>query len=327
MKKYLVTGASGEVGGVLARMLLEKGVPVRVLVRSEEQGKEFKALGAEIAVGDLRDKESLKRACEGIYGVHHIAAVYREAGLSIETFQAVNAIGVRNIFEAGIESGVRRIIHCSTGGVLGDITNPPGSDKTPYNPGDYYQESKVEGEKIALEFYRSGRMRGAVIRPAMVYGPGDTRHRKLFRMIARKQFFFVGPGDKQVHFIDIRDLARSFVLAMEHEEINGEIYHIAGSGLSTLKEVVNEAADIIGVKRPWLHLPVKLTQTLGTICEAICRPFGIDPPLHRRRVDFFTKNRCFDTSKAAKELGFNPTKPFNEELREAIEFYRARGEL
>ena len=91
--------------------------------------------------------------------------------------------------------------------------------------------------------------------------------------------------------------------------------------------MVNIIADKLGVKRPWLHLPVKPMQWLGSACEAMCRPFHIDPPIHRRRVDFFTKNRHFDVSKAARDLGFKPARTFQQELEETIDWYKAQGWL
>jgi nucleoside-diphosphate-sugar epimerase len=185
----------------------------------------------------------------------------------------------------------------------------------------------VEAEKLALTYYRSGKMRGAVIRPAMVYGAGDTRHLKLFRMIARGRFFYVGAGDKSVHFIDIRDLAKGFLLAMQQEEVSGESYHIAGERPMTLKQAVDTIAKYLGVKEPWLHLPKKPLQWAGSLCELVCRPFGISPPLYRRRVDFFTKARFFDTEKAKRELGFIPRQSFEGEIRDAVAWYQQRGLL
>ena len=322
-KKFLITGASGYIGGQVAEYLLARGVPVRVLVRSEEKGAALKATGAEIAIGDLQNAASLKAACEGIYGVYHIGAVYRQAGLPEDVFFDVNAEGTRRMFEASIAAGAKRFVHCSTGGVLGHIANPPGTDKTPYAPGDMYQRSKTEAEKIALEYFHSGKIRGAVIRPAMVFGPGDTRHLKMFRMINKGTFFYVGKGDAHVHFIDIRDLVRAFVLAMEHEEINAEVYCIPGREVRKLHEAVSIISKQLGVSEPWLHLPVKPMQWLGSLCEAICTPFGINPPIFRRRVDFFTKSRYFDGTKAERELGFKPEKTFVDEVRDTIAWYRA----
>jgi len=329
MKKelMLVTGANGYVGQAVVDLLVQMNVPVRAMVRDRAKGKALERPGVELVVADLQDKESLRRAVQGVYGIFHIGAIFRQAGLPESDFFDINAEGTRRLFDVAIEAGVKRIIHCSTGGVLGHVHTPPGNENSPYNPGDMYQRSKLEGEKIAMEYYRSGKMRGVVIRPAMIYGPGDTRNLKLFKMIARKKFFYVGPGKQHVHFVDVRDLARSFILAMEHEEQNAQIYHIPGERAVPLTDMVNFVADYLAVPRPWLHLPVKPIQLVGTLCEVICTPLRIQPPIYRRRVDFFTKNRHFDGSKAARELGYKPAKPFEEEVKEVTDWYRANSWL
>ena len=329
MKKelMLVTGANGYVGQAVVDLLVQMNVPVRAMVRDRAKGKALERPGVELVVADLQDKESLRRAVQGVYGIFHIGAIFRQAGLPESDFFDINAEGTRRLFDVAIEAGVKRIIHCSTGGVLGHVHTPPGNENSPYNPGDMYQRSKLEGEKIAMEYYRSGKMGGVVIRPAMIYGPGDTRNLKLFKMIARKKFFYVGPGKQHVHFVDVRDLARSFILAMEHEEQNAQIYHIPGERAVPLTDMVNFVADYLAVPRPWLHLPVKPIQLVGTLCEVICTPLRIQPPIYRRRVDFFTKNRHFDGSKAARELGYKPAKPFEEEVKEVTDWYRANSWL
>lgn len=324
---FLVTGANGFVGRAVTDLLVERGKRVRVLIRDAKHAFELEQKGVEVAFGDLRDRSTLTAAVEGVGGIYHIAAIYREAGVPDQVFFDINAHGTRNLFLEAIDAGVERIIHTSTGGVLGHIANPPGNENTPYNPGDVYQRSKVEGEKIALEFYRSGKMRGCVIRPGMIYGPGDTRHLKMFRMIAKRCFFYVGRGDAWVNFIDIRDLARAFLLAMEAEHINGEIYTIANDTPKKLHEVVSLIANELGVPKPWLHLPVKPMQALGTICETVCTPLGLKPPIFRRRVDFFTKSRYFDPSKAMRELGFRPAQPLEKEIKDTIDWYRAHSWL
>ena len=332
MKKelMLVTGANGYVGKEIVELLQSRGIPVRAMVRSTAKGQDLlkqlpSAAGVEIVVADLQDAESLKSAVAGVYGIFHIGAIFRQAGFPESVFHDINAEGTKRLFEAGIVAGCKRIIHCSTGGVLGHIANPPGNENSPFNPGDMYQRTKLEGEKIALEFYRSGKIGGVVIRPAMIYGPGDTRNLKLFRMIAKQKFFYVGKGDKSVHFVDVRDLAEAFCLAMDKEDLNGQIYHIPGERAVPLKQMVGMIADYLGVSRPWLHLPVKPVQLIGTICETICTPLRIEPPIYKRRVDFFTKNRDFDGSKAAKELGFKPQRKLEEEVKDIVDWYRSHS--
>jgi len=323
----LVTGASGFVGGHVVRLLLDKGVRVRAMIRDRKKANTLDGLDVETVVADLQDAASLRRAVEGVDHVYGIASLFRQAGLPEEVFHDINAEGIRRLFDAAIDAGVKRIVHCSTVGVLGHVADPPGTEESPYNPGDMYQRTKLEGEKIAMEYFRSGKMRGVVIRPAMIYGPGDTRNLKLFRMISKGHFFYVGPGRECVHFIDVRDLASAFHLAMTRDELNAEVYIIAGERPVPLVEMVDSIADTLGVKRPCIHLPVRPMQWLGSACEAICTPMHINPPIFRRRVDFFTKNRHFDASKARRDLGFEPARSFDEELADIIAWYKEHGWL
>jgi len=323
----LVTGASGFVGGHMVEYLVRRGKRVRAMVRDEKKADALKQHDVEVVVADLRDKDSLASAVKGVSGVYHIASLFRQAGFPESVFYDINAEGVRRLLDVSMAAGVKRFIHCATVGVLGHVAEPPANEETPYNPGDMYQRTKLEGEKIALAAFRSGKIPGVVIRPAMIYGPGDTRNLKLFRMIARRKFCYVGKGLCSVHFVDVRDLVAAFDLAMAKESLNGEIYIIAGEKAVPLTEMVELIARTLGVPPPRLHLPVKPMQWLGSVCEAVCRPLHVQPPIFRRRVDFFTKNRHFDASKAARDLGFKPAKRFEQEVVEITKWYREHGWL
>lgn len=320
---FLVTGASGFLGSYLVKELIKHKVPVRAMVRKASSRHNLEGLDVEIVEGDLQNRESLLRATEGIQGVFHIAALFRQAGIPDDQYSKVNAEGTRMLLDASIEQGVKRFIHCSTVGVLSHIDSPPANESTPYKPGDIYQYTKMQGELIALDYFKSGKMPGVVIRPAMIYGPGDSRTLKLFNMISRGIFFYVGKGKALVHWVDVRDLAHAFWLAMQKTERNNTIYTIAGERFLPLKDMTSIVAQRLNVRKPWLHLPVKPTQMLGSICERICTPLRIQPPIYRRRVDFFTKNRAFDTSKAQLELGFKPSQTLEGEIADIIESYQA----
>lgn len=324
---YLVTGAAGFVGSFVTKLLLDQGYQVRAMVRNPKQVEALEKIGAEVAIADMKDIESLRVAVTDVKGIFHIAGLFRQAGLPESEFDAVNAVGTKNLFEVAIESGVSRIIHCSTVGVIEPRQDIPSTEEDPYSPADMYQRSKMDGEKIALEFYQSGNISGVVIRPAMIYGPGDERTLKIFKMVSKGNFFYVGKGDKLVHWIDVRDLARAFLLGMHHEELNAEIYIIAGRTAIPLKDMADLVADKLGVRKPWLHLPVKPMQWLGSLCEAVCTPLKINPPIFRRRVDFYTKSRNFDGSKAESQLGFEPLQNFNEEINDIIESYKSLGKI
>ena len=326
-ERYLVTGAAGFVASNLVRVLSERGILVRALVRPGGQKLDYNIEGVEIVEADFTDPESLPSVLEGITGVYHIAALFRQQGFPEDVFRRVNAEGVKILLDACLKAGISRFIHCSTVGVLGHIDNPPADENTPYQPGDIYQQTKMEGELIALDYFRSGKIGGNVIRPGMVYGPGDTRTLKLFSMIAKGRFFYVGQGEATVHFVDVRDLARSFILAMEHTDVNGEVFIIAGDTVMPLRNLAKLIAQRCNVREPWIKLPVKPMQWAGSLCELLCAPFGIEPPLYRRRVDFFTKDRSFNTAKAKRLLGFESKQTVGQELDDILEWYRSNKYL
>ncbi|MCL6285641.1 NAD-dependent epimerase/dehydratase family protein [Ruegeria sp. 2012CJ41-6] len=324
---YLVTGAAGFVGRHLVEHLVARGDRVRAMVRKPEQAGDLKGLAEEVVIGDLQKPETLASAVEGVAGIYHIAAVFRVGHLPDEVFHEINAEGVRRMLDAAIAAGVPRFVHCSTNGVHSHIEHPPAAEDYPFSPGDVYQESKLAGELIAMEYFNAGRICGAILRPAMIYGPGDTRMLKLFKMIAKRRFFYIGRGEALVHWLDVRDLAEAFRLAMMAEEVNAEAFLIAGREYMTLAESAREIARQLDVPEPWLRLPVGPMMTLAHATELVCVPLGIDPPLFRRRVAFFLKNRAFNISKAETMLGYAPKQDLAGEIADTIADYRARGDL
>ncbi len=149
--RVLVTGATGFTGGHLARALAARGHTVTALVRDPARAAGLAAHGIDLAVGDLEDRASLDRASRAVDIVYHIAAIYRQAGLPDSKYRAVNAGAVRSVIEAAAAAGARRVVHCSTVGVHGDIEHPPADEDAPLRPGDVYQVTKVEGEAVARQ--------------------------------------------------------------------------------------------------------------------------------------------------------------------------------
>ena len=325
--RVLVTGATGFTGGHLARSLVARGYAVRALVRDERRAETLRQHGVELAIGDLRERASLEAAMRNVEVVYNIAALYREVGLAAAEYRAVNAESARTIVEISKAAGVRRVVHCSTVGVHGDVEHPPANEDAPLKPGDLYQETKLEGERLALSAGASTGVEVVVARPTGIYGPGDRRLLKLFRGVARKRFVILGDGRIFYHLTYIDDLVEGFRLCAEVPGVAGRIYILAGGEVTTLNELVALIAREAGVPPPRLHLPVWPFWTAGAMCEAICAPFGIEPPIYRRRVDFFTKSRAFDISRAQRELGYAPQVGLQDGIRKSLAWYRTAGWL
>ena len=325
--KVLITGATGFTGGHLARRLATRGDTVRALVREPAQAADLAGAGVEVVAGDLARRETLAPAVAGVEVVYNIAALYRQAGLPEATYRTVNATAVKWLVEAAASAGVRRVVHCSTVGVHGDIEHPPANEDAPLRPGDIYQATKLEGERLALEAAEAHRMELVIVRPSGIYGPGDRRLLKLFRGVARRRFVILGDGKIFYHLTHIDDLVEGFRLAGAVPAARGRTYILAGGEVTTLNELVALIAGEAGVRPLGVHLPVWPFWMAGLACEAVCAPLGLEPPIYRRRVDFFTKSRAFDISRARAELGFAPAVDLQSGARRTLAWYREQGWL
>jgi dihydroflavonol-4-reductase len=325
--RALVTGATGFTGGHLAQRLVANGHVVRALVRDAEHARTLAAAGIELVPGDLRDRSVLESATRDIDVVFHIAAVYRQAGISKDSYRAVNVTAVRDLIEAAADSGVRRVVHCSTVGVHGDIERPPANEDAPLRPGDIYQITKLEGEVVARQSGERSGIEVVIVRPTGIYGPGDRRLLKLFRGVARGRFPILGSGRIYYHLTYIDDLVDGFVLCGTQPAAANRTYILAGGEVTTLNELVKRIAVVARVRPPWLRLPVWPFWVAGAICEGVCVPFGIEPPLYRRRVDFYTKSRAFDITRARQELGYAPQVGLSDGIARTLDWYRAHGWL
>ncbi len=231
--KVLVTGAAGFTGRALVLKLLDQGEEVVALVRNPDVCKDLEEKGARLLAGDIKSEESVREAVKGAGTVYHIAALFRRAGFPDSEYREVNIEGTRHLLDASVREGVKAFVHCSTIGVCGDIDNPPADENTPYNPGDIYQVTKMEGEKLALSYAKEGKLPVVVARPASIYGPGDRRLLKMFRMIKRGRFFVLGDGKPFFHVVYIDDLIEGFILCARKEEAVGEVFILAGRGMSS----------------------------------------------------------------------------------------------
>lgn len=325
-REVLVTGATGFTGENLALELTRRGQRVRALVRGRERASSLAAAGVSLYEGDIRDADAVARAAEGVDRIYHIAAVFRSAGHPDSYYHDVNTRGVSNVVAAARRHQVERTVHCSTMGVHGHLSDVPGDETSPFNPGDIYQETKLAGEQIAREAFEAD-LEGVIARPMGIYGPGDLRFLKLFRAIRRRRFAMVGSGETLYHFAYIDDLVEGLILCGEHPDAAGRTYLIGGDDYITLNQFVSLVAEAVGAPKPRWRVPVWPLMAVGAVCEAVCRPFGLEPPLHRRRVAFFTKDRAFSNDRIRTDLGFEPQIGMREGIRRTARWYFDTGHL
>jgi nucleoside-diphosphate-sugar epimerase len=323
----LVTGGTGFTGSHLVNALVAAGELVRVLARSRARARELLPPGVEIIEGDITDGPTLERAADGAQTIYHLAAVYREAKHTDAHYARVHVEATRQLLDAARAGGAERFVHCSTVGVHGHITSPPADEDAPYGPGDVYQRTKLDGERMALSYHGRGNLAVTVARPTAIYGPGDSRLLKLFRMIARRRFVVLGTGEIFYHMVHVDDLVQGLRLLGASAIAPGQVFILGGERYHTLREIAGVIAEAVGVPKSWFRLPALPFQVAGSICEKLCVPFGIEPPIHRRRVDFYTKSRAFTIAKATQSLGYRPTVSLKDGVQNTLEWYQRNGYL
>jgi dihydroflavonol-4-reductase len=322
--KVLVTGADGFMGRHLTEALVSRGVEVRGMIRPKADPRPPK--GVEPFYADLRDADAVREAVRGVDVVYQIAALYRRAAVTDQEYWDINVEGVRNVVDAARMHGTKRLIHCSTIGVYGHVAEGRADENSAYAPGDVYQRTKLEGDLLVQRAIADG-LPAVIFRPVAIYGPGDNRLLKLFRGVASGRFPMIGSGRVGYHLVHVRDLIEGILLCGSEEKALGRTYILGGEELTSLRELVQRIAVALDQPLRTIRIPFWPVYGAAAVCEMVCRPLGIEPPLYRRRVDFFRNNRAFDVSRARRELGFSPKVDLRSGLRETAEWYRAQGLL
>lgn len=329
MESVLITGGTGFIGSRLARRCAERGHTVRVLAQENTEAESenrdrLEDEGVEVVLGSVTDPRAAEEAVSGMDTVFHLAATQHEMDVPDQKFRDVNVGGTRNMLEAASEADVQAFVHGSTIGVYGD---PSGTldETSPTEPDNIYGETKLEGEAVALSY--ADRLPVTAIRIPEVYGPGDRRLLKLFRAIDKGVFFLIGSGENLHHLIFVEDLVDGLMAAAGHPEATGEVLLLAGKEAVTTRQMAETIARVLDVSPPRFRLPLAPFAVLAILMEVTLRPLGLQPPLHRRRLDFFRKSFTLSDEKARRTIGFEPSVGFEEGARRTADWYRDQGFL
>jgi nucleoside-diphosphate-sugar epimerase len=324
----LVTGATGFTGRVLVKRLLDEGHNVRAIARASSRLGDLADADITWFRGEVYDPAVVREAMREVQFVFHIATLYRDGGAPESEHRRVHVDSTRLLAEAAAASpGFRRFVHISTVGVHGHIENPPANETAPFHPGDAYQRTKLEAEQWLHAFAPAHGLSHTVLRPAAIYGPGDKRLLKVFRMALKKRFILLGNGKCLYHLIHVEDLVEIMLRAAVHPAAEGQAFICGNPEAITLEQLGRTVAETLNHPFRVLRLPAGPVFFAAALCEGMCRPFRIPPPLYRRRVAFFTKDRSFDTRKVRQTLGWEPRYSNEEGLRATALACRQSGDL
>jgi dihydroflavonol-4-reductase len=324
--RFLVTGATGKVGNAVARDLAERGDEVVALVRDAARARELLPDGVELAVGDVTDPASLRRAAEGIDGAFNCMGLFEQWFPDPGIFDRVNAEGARNVIAAAREAGAGRAVHTSTFDVFHAETGGTVSEAAvaDYPKGTAYERSKQHAERLVLEEAERG-IEVVIVNPSSVYGPGPwqgTGLDRAFRDAIRKRLPAVPPGGMTLVHVD--DVAAAHLAAFDRGR-PGERY-IAADGYATMREIVATAVEAAGRGRVPPTIPVPVAKALAGTGEAVSRVIRRPPLLGRGQLHFLLWQARADSSKAQAELGLSPT-PWQEGIRSTVAWMSEAGRL
>jgi nucleoside-diphosphate-sugar epimerase len=328
--KILITGGTGFIGSRLALLARAEGHEIVVAGQLNSDAErtraaELESNGVTIHQGPLQEPSFAQSVVGGCEVVIHLAAAQHEANVPDEYFFAVNVTGTQTLLEASVSARVRRFVYGSTIGIYGESDGRTLDEESTPHPVNVYGRSKLRAEQVVASF--RDRLETSIVRISETYGPGDFRLLKLFRALNRGRFFIIGSGLNRRQVIHVNDLSRGLLLAAVDPAAVGETFVMAGEEIMTTRDLVRRIASALGRSAPAWRAPLWPFMAAAVVFERTLSPLGIQPPLHRRRLDFFRKSFVFSTTKAKRLLGFTPAIPFEAGAKETAEWYREKGYL
>ncbi|HEX7737349.1 MAG TPA: NAD-dependent epimerase/dehydratase family protein [Ktedonobacteraceae bacterium] len=318
----LVTGATGFLGGALVTELVKRQQQVRVLARDVQKAHAYFGGAATIIPGEVTNQGQVLRALEGVDTLYHLAGRLYHTATPTELYYETHVKGTRIILNACLEQKyLQRVIHVSTTGVHGITGSTPAAEDAPFAPTNPYEKTKLEGELLALHAYQEHGLPVSIIRPGLVYGPGDLHLLGFFRAIQKGLFRVIAGGKACLHPVYIDDMVSAFLLCARSEQTIGRIYNIAGNQVVTIHQLANSIARALGRNLPGGSIPLWLANLASDIFSITPGTQGEQAPLTRSRVNFLTHSRVYDISRARSELGYAPTIDMDEGLKLTAAWY------
>jgi dihydroflavonol-4-reductase len=326
MKTVLITGGTGFIGSNLAAKLVERGITVRILRRPQSDPRAIVGTDVKHCQGDLRDLPSLKEAMKGCDTVFHTAAMVSFERRKREEQYVTNVLGTRNVVEACLATGIRRLVHTSSVAAIGyPEEGQLATEETTYNWGTHYgyKYSKHLAELEIHEGIRRG-LDAVIVNPSVVLGERDVHFHggQLIRDIKKGRVPFYIDGGMNVVYVG--DVAEGLISAAQKGK-KGERYVVCGENL-THREIFRRTAALVGGRAPIAKLSLSLLRISAKVIESVSAVIGVEPLITSDLISGAGRNNWYSCAKAKRELGYTVT-PFDETIVAAYRWYREHGLL
>ena len=324
----VITGATGFLGSSLVTELLKRQQAVRILTRDEKKARQQFGSAATIIAGDITDAVQVQQAVDGATAIYHLAGRLYHPSTPTELYRQTHVEGTRILLKACQgQTQLRRIVHVSTTGVHGVTGETPAAEDAPFAPTNPYEATKLEGELLALQTYQEQGLPVTVVRPGLVYGPGDLHLLGFFASIRKGLFRVIDHGKALLHPVYIDDLLAALLLCAERPQAVGRSYNIAGERPVIVRELATAIAHALGRELPPGSIPLWLANLASDIFTVMPGMKGEHAPLTRSRVKFLTNSRIYDISRARSELGYAPAVGLEEGMKLTAMWYYKHGWL
>jgi 2-alkyl-3-oxoalkanoate reductase len=326
----LITGATGFVGGHVAEACARRRMNLRAIARTNSDTKLIESLGATVLRGDVTDRALVRQAVEDVDAVVHCAAKVGDWG-PVEDYRAVNVEGLRHLLDACKGTMLQRFVHLSSLGVYA-ARDHHGTDETETLPEkhiDGYTQTKVEAEKLALQYYHEFEVPVVVLRPGFIYGSRDrTLLPKLIENLRQRRVRWLGGGKATLNTIFILNLVEAILLALERPEAVGKVFNLTDGESVSKRRFIEALVNGLGLPPPPPRsVPLWLARVLAHFMERRARRRGASEPprLTQARLKLLGLNLDFSIQKAKAVLGYNPPYTFDEGMRQTVAWYRQNG--
>ena len=324
----LVTGATGLLGSHLVERLVERGEPVRALVRANSDSRALKDLPVEIVTGDLLDVPSLERAVAGVDVVYHCAARLGDWG-PWSVFESGTVQTTRNLVEVCLRGNISRFLHISSVAVYGrprrhadgsplDERDPPGQN---FRWWDYYGRAKLAAEQEVRKLGTAA----TIVRPTWIYGPRDrVILPRMIHALRHGRVALVGSGENRLNMVHARDVADGAIAAACVPAAAGELFNLASTGEMTQRQFFDFLAEALDLPRVKRHVPFRVADTFAFLLEAAGRGTGRKqaPAITRSGISLLSRSTMLSSEKAHRTLGWQPRIRIEEGLTETLNWLK-----